>query len=93
MDTRKHLLENCGRYRICDEVKKQSQSNVKAIVIDEAHLIEEWQIFRIYFYSFLLHQNIIFKAVNTFGPFDIIAIQSFSRFFRLVVVSRVFSLL
>ena len=26
-------------YRICEEVKKQSKSNVKGIVIDEAYLI------------------------------------------------------
>ena len=56
-------------------MKKQSKSNVKAIVTDKAHLVE-WQVFNISFYSFLLHQYIIFKAVNTFGAIDIFVVQS-----------------
>ena len=60
MDTQRHLLENCRRYRICKELKKQIQRkrNVKAFIIDEAHLIVEWQAFNIYYYLFLLHQCI-----------------------------------
>ena len=47
---------------------------MKAIVIDEAHLIVELQVFNIWFYYFLLQQYIIFEAVKIFGPFDIFAV-------------------
>ena len=41
MDTRKHLLENCGRYGLAKKWKSKAKtkSKVKAIVIDEAHPI------------------------------------------------------
>ena len=61
---------------IGEEVKKQikTKSNVKAIVIDEAHLIVEWQVFDICFHFFMLLQYLIYNAVNTF---DIFAVRIF----------------
>ena len=40
--------------------KSKTKSNAKGIVIDEAHLIVEWQVFITHFYSFCYFSMYIF---------------------------------